>query len=175
MVDRAAFKLRLVELAVEKAEKGYNPETDHLVTEFWTSYHREAERLAPELRLEKPGPKAAGAGFICFRRSGLPAGLTICHKLPHSCVDLQFSGWGERVHELHAHLKPRLDTDMEIVRANKSAAIRVHVPVLNTGRPFSDQSPAALQGIAAAAGLLVWATRNHAQIVSACRRGPSGV
>lgn len=54
---------------------------------------------------------------------------------------------------------------MEIVRASKSAAVRLRVPVLHTDRPFADQGTAALQGIATAARLLDWARRQREDLV----------
>jgi hypothetical protein len=59
---------------------------------------------------------------------------------------------------------PLLESEMEIVRASKSAAIRIRVPILNTGRPFEEQADAARDGLSAARRLHTWAARNRSRI-----------
>jgi hypothetical protein len=162
--ERFAYKMQLLDTALTKHRLGYNPETDQPVTTFWNLYWREACRLTPLLQLEDPGPKPAGAGFVWFWSARLPEDLNICHKLPKGSVDLQFPGWGRRLYELSDGIGSNLEPGMEIIRAAKSAAIRLAVPVLHTGRPFDEQVESVRLGLAAAQRLYDWANRYRSRI-----------
>jgi hypothetical protein len=162
--QRIGYKRQLIRSALEKHHLGYNPETDEPVTTFWHLYWREAAARAPELQLNQTGPKPAGAGFVWFRPVDLPASLNICHKLPKGFVDLQFPKCGHRIPMLMNEVGPLLESEMEIVRASKSAAIRIRVPTLNTGRPFEEQTDAVRDGLSAARRLHTWAARNSSRI-----------
>jgi hypothetical protein len=161
---RIGYKVQLMDAALTKHRLGYNPETDQLVTTFWNRYWREACAIAPELQLNDPGPKAAGAGFVWFWSAILPEDLNICHKLQKGSVDLHFPGWGLRVPELRDTIGTILEPGMEIVRAAKSAAIRIGVPVLQTGRSFDEQADSVREGLGAAQRLHGWANRNRSRI-----------
>ena len=154
--DRSRYKLALLNAAIEKSRLGYQPLADAPVTNFWKSYWLRCHTSAAELAMQEPSGKPAGAGFIYFRPVELPKGVEICHKLPHGNVDLQFSGWGDRLGEFGRHFSGVLDDDMSIVKANKSAVVRLKVALLDAARPFSEQAAAAQQGIDAAARLLSW-------------------
>lgn len=163
--QRIGYKLQLIRSALAKHRFGYNPETDQPVTAFWSSYWHEASAHAPELQLDEPGPKPAAAGFVWFFPGGLPGDLNICHKLPKGFVDLHFPDWGHRVAILKDYVGSLLEPGMEIIRASKSAAIRIHVPVLNTGRPFAEQADAVGDGLVAARRLYLWANRNRSGVL----------
>jgi hypothetical protein len=111
-----------------------------------------------------PGAKPAAAGFIYFREAQLPQSLTLCHKLPKGAVDLQFAGWGDRIAALESTLRPLLEPGMEIARATNSAAVRIQVPVLNTGRSLAEQVEDVRDGLGAAKQLHAWAKRHRAPI-----------
>lgn len=165
--NRAAYKLQLLHAALNKSRLGYNPETDQPVTDFWNSYWLEATSCARELAMHQPGPKPAGAGFAWFFPANLPAGLNICHKLGRGFVDLHFPGWGDRVAALSSRIDSILPAEMKIVRAEKSAAVRLSVPVLNTGRPFAEQKDSARAGLDAAKRLFAWADQHRTVIEEA--------
>jgi hypothetical protein len=162
---RTGYKLKLLRSALAKHRLGYNPETDQPVTDFWGAYWREAEVTAPQLQLAEPGPKPAAAGFVWFFPAGLPGDLNICHKLPKGFVDLHFADWGNRVSTLKAQLQPLLDAEMEVVRASKSAAVRIPVSVVNTGRPFLEQIDSVREALGAAKRLYSWANRHRSVIL----------
>lgn len=166
--QRIGYKLQLMRSALEKHRLGYNPQTDAAVTDFWNLYWREAMTVARELELAEPGPKPAGAGFVWFFPTGLPGDLNLCHKLAKGFVDLHFPEWGHRVEALRDEIGPFLECEMEIGRANKSAAIRIRVPVLNAGRPLAEQVDAVRQGLGAARRLCSWANRNRLRILEVC-------
>jgi hypothetical protein len=163
--ERTSYKLHLVRTALEKHASGYNPDSDQPVTDFWQAYWREARSRAPELEMRNPGTKPAGAAFVWFSCSDLPGDLKICHKLWRGCVDLQFSGLGNRVTQLRIALADMIEPGMEVAPATGSAAVRLAVPPLKTGLPFAGQEEGVRDGIDAAKALRDWARRNSARLV----------
>lgn len=163
---RGAYKLYLLSEAIQKSARGYQPVADAPVTDFWRSYWRLASQVAPELEMKEPIAKPARAGFISFRPPALPRGVEICHKLPHGNVDLQFGGWGSRVREFGRSVEFALDPDMTVVAANKSASVRLRVPVVSTLQDFAAQQGAVERGLGAARRLLEW-FRRHEDLLAA--------
>jgi hypothetical protein len=155
--ERRKYKIALLESAIEKGTPDYQPVEDAPVTVFWWDYWQTAKEMAPKLEMTKPTKKPSGAGFIYFRpRTVLPLGFDICHKFKKGCVDLHIKGWGKRLNEVDNLLRSHLHHDMEIVPAGASAAIRLEVPSLDPGRPFSDQQLNARVGLEAAERMRLW-------------------
>jgi hypothetical protein len=159
------FIIQVLRAAIEKSSRGYNPEADQRVTDFWRSYWLQASEDFPELEMQEPGTKPSGAGFVWFRPVTLPRRISICHKLNKGYVDLQIPDYGSRVYQLRKRLRPFLRANMTLARAGKSAAIRLRVPILNTGKLFSEQIKEVKKSQKAARSLLAWATR-HQKLIS---------
>lgn len=155
--DRRRYKIALLQSAIEKGTLGYQPIEDAPVTDFWRAYWLMAKDHGRELEMVEPITKASRAGFIYFRpREKLPRGFEICHKFKKGIVDLHIKGFGRRLNEVDHALRAHLRHDMRLAAAGISAAIRVEVPRLDPGRPFSDQQLQACAGLEAARGLLRW-------------------
>jgi hypothetical protein len=163
--------MQVIQAAIEKATKGYNPESDRWVTDFWHSYWKMAMETMPQLELEEPTGKPSGAGFIWYRPSDFPKGVNICHKLDRGYVDLQVQGLGERTGWVGRRLAGVLEPDMRVARANRSAAIRVTVPPLLTGEPFVDQADLVTEGQRAVKRMYNWGMRRMALIVELRDKG----
>ena len=58
------------------------------------------------------------------------------HKFVRGYVDLQLNGMGDRLNEVRAFFEPHLSEEMSVALEGKSAAIRTHVPVLNSADNF---------------------------------------
>lgn len=153
---RRDYKKLLLTSAIEKSGLGYQLIEDPAVTDFWKSYWRLANRVAPLLQMREPGQKPASAGFVHFRPPRFPKNVGVVHKLRQGFVDLQFAGMGERVAELMVRYNGRLGEGMEVVRASKSGAVRLEVPRLRTTEPFSEQEADAQRGVLAAKRLAEW-------------------
>lgn len=69
-------------------------------------------------------------------------------------MDLELSGMGEKVNELKKRFKGKLDHDMEIVKAAKSAAIRIKVPEINLPDGIEPQKDEIITAMLAAKRLL---------------------
>ena len=89
MGPRRIYKAGILAAAIEKAHYGYQAEADAPVTTFWRAYWELAVTEAPGLQMDMPPPKPAGAGFVRFRPAGIAAPVSLIHKLPRGCVDLQ--------------------------------------------------------------------------------------
>lgn len=159
--DRRQYKIALLTSAIEKGTLGYQPAEDRPTTEFWRSYWQLARHTAPKLEMREPVSKPSGAGFVHFRPSRLPRGVSLCHKLVFGNVDLQFARLGNRLNELHSTLESHLEEGMSIANASRSGAIRLVVPKLNPCLPFEPQADHVRTGIEAAAKLLDWALRHR--------------
>jgi hypothetical protein len=158
---RSHYKRRLLSAAIEKSALGYQPIADAPVTDWWRAYWELARRVAPELEMKEPNVKPAGAGFIYFRPLVLPRGVEVCHKLPHGNVDLQFNKWGARLAAFRDAVADVLEAAMTVAPANKSAAVRLKAPEVNTSLPFNDQQQAAKESLTQAVLLLRWYLRNR--------------
>jgi len=154
--SRAAYKQVLLSSAISKAKYGYQPIEDAAVTDFWKGYWRLAIDVAPELEMAEPKAKPSRSSFIYFRPGTLPSGVAIVHKLSHGFLDLQFANMGKQLSRLRVEFGSALIPGMTIERAANSGVIRLKVPLLYTGCPFSEQAKTARICLEQAAELLKW-------------------
>lgn len=153
---RAAHKIYLLSAAIEKGRHGWQKVEDAPITRFWRRYWELASEKAPELQMPEPSPKPSKSSFIYFRPADLPRGLTLVHKAVHGNVDLQFSGMGHRLPEMSRKYRRHLKAGMEMVRAAKSAAIRIKVPRIRLTDVPDAHEGEMTEGIRAAQFLLEW-------------------
>lgn len=158
---RRTYKIRLLEWATDRSVLGYQPRADAAISDLWHAYWELARDAAPELEMEEPGPKPGGATWIGFRPPELPPGTWIVHKLERGFVDLQLPGRGPHLSRVRQQFEPLLEDDMQIARASKSAALRIHVPKLDVNASLSSQTEAASAGLRAAGRLLAVYKRAH--------------
>lgn len=161
---RLRYKELLLEAAIEKSRKG--TDVDPAASTFWSHYWTLTCEREPDLNLRQPDGKSSASTFVTFSPSGLARGLSILHKFDRGFVDLQFAGWGERVGELRRLTEDFREQGMAVERATGSAAIRLHVPALNSARCPEDQADAIVAGLTAAGHLLRW-TRTHGEALEA--------
>ena len=126
--------------------------------------------MEPELNLKETLGTSSGSTYWPFHPHGLPKGLAIWHKLDRGFIDLQFPGWGDRVYELKVLTSSLLEEGMTVEKATGSAAIRLHVPILNNVRSPHEQIDSIRSGVFAAGRLLRWA-REHKSALKAILEG----
>ncbi len=80
--------------------------------------------------------------------------MTIVHKLSRGVVDLQLPGMGDKLDELRESISEYLSDEIELVQTNKSASLRISVPVVEKTMLFKDQEQNVAQGLVAARRLL---------------------
>lgn len=154
--ERRYFKANILSKAIERAAKGWQPVEDATVLQFWTGCWVLATRIAPELNMKKPRRTPSSSNFIHFRPDAVPAGVKLVHKMSYGNVDLQFAGMGNRLTQLRDLLGNSLGKGMFIEKANRSAVIRIIVPVLNISGEFGKQREKVRLALQAAKRLLVW-------------------
>jgi hypothetical protein len=89
---RASYKQSLLMEAIEQKRRGYTPETDENVTEFWNRYWMYCDENHPELEMKKPGQKPKGSDWPVFKPASLLKHLPqsrIIHKLAEGFIDLE--------------------------------------------------------------------------------------
>ncbi len=163
--SRRHYKVALLQAAIGKATLGYQPDADAAVTEFFRGYWEIAVSTVPELGMLPPKVRPGGSGRVYFKTSALTEQkLDIAHKTSRGLVDLHLRGRGAQMALVEARLRPSLEADMEIALAAKSAAVRIHVPVLDRTASVSSQGEAIRECLKAAKRLHEWAAIHKAQI-----------
>jgi hypothetical protein len=153
---RLRYLSRMLEAAIEKSTYGYQPLEDKPVTAFWHRYWLLSCQIAPELEFQEPAGKPAKSSFLYFQPYELPKGVRLCHKVTRGNVDLQFAGLGERTNQLRKKLEGFLEKKMEVVKIEKSAAVRLHVTRMDINSELERNVELMTTGILAAKHLLAW-------------------
>jgi len=147
---RARYKASLLQFAIDQSRRGYNPKIDERVTKFYQEYWECASREFPELSMKVPTPKTTASAWAGFHPKDLRKNLWIWHKMDIGRVDLEIGGAAGSVDAIRARASQFLAADTEVVKAGKSAAIRVSVPVIDPLAPFSEQIDRVRQALRAA-------------------------
>ena len=148
---RAKYKSYIIAEAIEQNRRGYTVIPDRQATEFWAKYWAFSSRQYPELEMKKPGIKPANSDWPDFRPSVLNNRFSIVHKLGRGDVDLQLAGMAGKLEYLKSLLA---DLELEVVKAGKSAAVRIKVNPINKFSSFESQKNIAIEGLDAARRLL---------------------
>jgi hypothetical protein len=149
--SRAKYKSYLIKEAIEQNRRGYTVIPDTKATEFWAKYWVLSSQQYPELEMKKPGIKPANSDWPDFRPSILNNRFSIVHKLGRGDVDLQIAGMADKLEYLKNLLA---DLEIEVVKAGKSAAVRIKVGSINKFSSFESQKNTAIEGLDAARRLL---------------------
>jgi hypothetical protein len=165
--ERRHYKALMLRSAIEKAIYGYRADADHAVTDFFQEYWRIATQFHPELGMLKPSGRPSGSGRVYFKRPETGSiRADVAHKTGKGFVDLHLRGRGSRLSQVTAALSPLLEKGMSIEPAQKSAAVRLHVPKLDRQLPAAQQADDIRLGLVAAEVLTAWAIR-HTRVLAA--------
>jgi hypothetical protein len=151
---RSSYKARIINEAIEQNRRGYTITPDERVSDFWSKYYNFANLNFSSLEMAKPGPKPSESDWPDFRPKALKKKMAIIHKLSRGAVDLQIAGKGDSLDELSKIIAPIIDGEIELVKASKSAALRITVPVIDRFELFENQIEEAKAGFIAAMRLL---------------------
>ena len=137
---RAAFKVAMIDCALREKKAGYIVQEDQAVTEFWIKLRRFCKANYPRLSMVgEDAPKGVAARWPEFRTS---LGTSkVIYKSQSGCVDLEFPKYGERVGELFAKIKGRMDASMQIEKTGKSASVRIENDrwEIDFSKPFEER------------------------------------
>ncbi|WP_053970228.1 hypothetical protein [Mangrovimonas sp. ST2L15] len=163
---RAKYKAELLTIAIEKLRRGYSAIVDEDATDFWWKYFSYANEKYPHLKMVKPQagiPKRSS--FIVFKPKdiGLSKNDKIIHK-GYGAVDLQLGGQAENIKLLEQKFESNLTSEMNIVKASKSAAIRIKIDPINVTFGFQNQLEIIEKALSKADILYHWASLNLKKI-----------
>ena len=159
--NRKNYKILLLQSAIEKGTRGYQMDADKSVSDFWKDYWKLSLDIAKEFNMEQPDHKPSSASFIYFRHNNiLPSNIDLVHKLTHGYFDLQFQKMGDKLDEMEIKYSQLLTKDMNIVKANKSASIRIEIPRLSLADSVESQKKKVIQGMNKGKELLKWFKQN---------------
>jgi hypothetical protein len=153
--ERSRYKAHLINEAIQKNRRGYNPKRDERVSQFWHAYWNQAHLEFPELEMKEPGAKPAQSTWIEFRPKNLGGSRRIIHKLPNGIVDLQMDGAAHSVAGLASIHRDTLGSGVEIVQSGKSASVRICVPIIDLYGDYGEQMSKVRAGLRAAFRLLI--------------------
>lgn len=157
---RTRFLAQTLKDGIESYRRGYKALPDDTATRVWHAIWETANLVAPQLRMESPGSKPAGAGFIHLDEAdGVSTAETqrrvkIVYKAVHGNADLQFANTREAT--LRDAVGSMLAADMSVAAAGKSASIRIKIPYVDFGLLPDKQKGAIRQGLQAAERLRVF-------------------
>jgi hypothetical protein len=162
---RSMFLSASMEAAIEALNKGYVLIPNEEVSKVWRSIWTVAFAQFPKLSMTKPAEKPGKSTWVYFRDaeglSTLTKRVLLVYKAERGQADLQFSGTTEE--ELHKLAGSFLDSDMRIVRASKSASIRIDVPCLDFSVDAAAQESNVQLGLNACERLRMFFLKNLAR------------
>lgn len=131
---RSIYLAQALDDGIESYRRGYVAIPDMTVTSIWDAIWKMAMCEHPELNMEKPSDKPGKATWVIFRT---PSGFTesdskkclIAYKAERGQVDLQFTSMAPG--ELEILIADVVESDMTVVKAGKSASLRVSVPTID--------------------------------------------
>ena len=153
---RSEYKVLLLNSAIEKSTSGYQMEADSSVTNFWKDYWKLSLIQAKELYMDEPTSKPSSSSFIYFRNADLPKEIDLVHKLTHGYFDLQFKNMGDKLNIMRDKYSNSLNSNMKIVKAAKSASIRIEVPTLSLADSLESQKEKVLICLEEGVRMLEW-------------------
>ena len=153
---RREYKVLLLNSAIEKSTSGYQMEADASVTNFRKEYWKLSLSQAKELYMDEPTSKPSSSSFIYFRNTDLPKEIDLVHKLTHGYFDLQFKNMGYKLNIMRDKYSNSLNSNMKIVKAAKSASIRIEVPKLSLADSVESQKEKVLICLSEGVAMLEW-------------------
>ena len=147
---RSVFFANALLGGVKAYHRGYDPEPDAAVSDVWSACWKWSQEMTPKLNFRSPGLKPGRAMWFRFTEAegfqpGEPARLI--YKANRGQADLQFRR--TNVAQLRARVGALLERDMQVVRATKSASVRLAVPKIDFSGAPKPQQMAILAGLKA--------------------------
>jgi hypothetical protein len=148
---RMMYKASLIQEGIDQNRRGYQQVPDAVVTQFWADYWQFACLYYPELRMEKPGQKAARSDWAQFKTSSK---LWIRHKLEKGTVELEIPSACDKLEQIAALNYHLLAEDLTVIPCGKSASFTISTPDVDKLSNFTQQAEAVRAGLAAVARLM---------------------
>jgi hypothetical protein len=93
---RLQFKAKLLNIAIEKLRRGYQPINSEPVQRFWQSYWEYIEQTFPHFKMKKPSIVPVGSDWPEMRFGELK-GVIFFHKLAKGFIDATFVNYTKEI------------------------------------------------------------------------------
>lgn len=167
---RSTFLADALADGIASYRQGYVAVPDARVSDVWTAIWSIAQSETPLLNMPRPAMKPGRSTWIYFNQAAGFAALAgqkvvIAFKADRGQVDLQFSNMEPAT--LQRLLADLVEPEMQIVRASKSASVRLSVPDIDFGVSGDGQADAIRTGLLQAERLRRFFVENRiAQILT---------
>ena len=144
---RASYKRLLTREAIDQKRRGYSPETDESVTEFWSKYWHLCKQTHSELEMKQSGYKPAGSDWPVFTPQLLSdriPGARIIHKLAEGFVDLQVPSSFEFSERLESAIT---SLGASVVQTGRSKSVRLLSSLLDRSKSLDSQQESVIEGL----------------------------
>lgn len=133
---RNKFKAELLNIAIEKLRRGYQPVNSEVVQDFWNSYWNYVEKFHPTLVMKKPGIVPHNSDWPMLYDNRLPNNIVFYHKFAQGNVDATFKKFPE---ETEYEIKKKIPEFAEIVKHSKTFSIRMNSGKVDRTLNFENQ------------------------------------
>lgn len=132
---RNLFKSKLLQIAIEKLRRGYQPVNSIPVQSFWHSYWKYKHENYPKLRMKKPDIVPHNSDWPMLFDDRFKD-VIFYHKLAHGNTDLTFKGFS-----LESELKIKENTPdfAMFIKHGKSFSIRIFSGKIDRTKDFKEQ------------------------------------
>lgn len=132
---RNLFKSKLLQIAIEKLRRGYQPINSIPVQDFWLSYWKNIEEKHPTFTMEKPNIVPHDSNWPLLHDDRLK-NIVFCHKLRQGNTDATFKGFPK---EVELKIKEILPDWAKFEKHNRNFSIRVFSGKVDRTKDFYEQ------------------------------------
>jgi hypothetical protein len=132
---RNIFKNELLNIAVEKLRRGYQPINSEIVQKFWKSYWNYKELKHPSLSMKQPGIVPHNSDWPILYDDKLKD-VIFYHKLGQGNIDASFRGFSEKIEFKIREILPENTT---LIKHSKSFSLRIFSGKIDRTREFDTQ------------------------------------
>ncbi|SDM18232.1 PD-(D/E)XK nuclease superfamily protein [Catalinimonas alkaloidigena] len=154
---RGRFKSKLLQIAVQKQRRGYQPINSVSVQRFWQLYWHYREEHHARFRMKKPDLVPHNSDWPILRDEAL-LGILFYHKLAQGHVDATFRNFSD---DLVRQLKNLLPPQAAVVQHNTYFSIRLATQPLDRTQDFHQQLAQVAQAFERLERLRAWLHRHQ--------------
>jgi hypothetical protein len=151
---RMQHKAAIINAAIDKIRRGYQPVPHPQVTEFWHTYWEYVQENYPQLAMREPGNVPENSDWPEFSSSELGKNHKIVHKLKFGHVELYFHRLGQQQDALALLNEELFGDEIAVAGTQKTAFVQIKVKSIDRFQPFVKQQEMVDEALQAAVKLL---------------------
>ena len=132
---RGLFKSQLMQIAVEKLRRGYQPVNSEPVQKFWHNYWNFKNNKIPSLTMKKPNIVPHNSDWPMLYDNDLKD-IVFYHKLAQGNSDATFKSPTEYI---ELKIKESLPKDFKFIKHSKSFSVRISSEKIDRTKDFNEQ------------------------------------